>query len=200
MYLPDMFRQEDRAAAMAVVEDYPFAVVVSRDPSLEIAHVPMIAEPGGGALLGHVARANPLAERILAGTALTAVFTGPHAYVSPTWYVSARMVPTWNFVAVHVSGTAEPITERAALAELVEDLADFFERDRDDPWIPDYPEAMLDAIVGFRLPVERLDAKFKLSQNRGAADRAGVVAALEAGGDGERAVAAMMKTGESAGG
>src|SRR5690606_668484 len=83
---------------------------------------------------------------------------------------------------------ARPITERAALAELVEDLADFFERDRDDPWIPDYPEAMLDAIVGFRLPVERLDAKFKLSQNRGAADRAGVVAALDAGGDGERAV------------
>src|SRR5690606_17105429 len=111
MYLPDMFRQDDRAAAMAVVEDYPFAVVVSRDPALEIAHVPMIAEPGGGALLGHVARVNPMAERILAGTALTAVFTGPHAYVSPTWYASPRMVPTWNFVVVHASGAAEPITE-----------------------------------------------------------------------------------------
>src|SRR5690606_13842676 len=143
-------------------------------------------------------RVNPMAERILAGTALTAVFTGPHAYVSPTWYASPRMVPTWNFVVVHASGAAEPITERAALAELVEDLADFFERERDDPWIPDYPEAMLDAIVGFRLPLDRLEAKFKLSHNRGAADRAGVITALGAGSEGERAVAAMMTAGEVA--
>lgn len=198
MYIPEPFRQDDLAAALQIIARYPFATVVSHVVPPEISHVPMIAAEGAGdTLLGHVARANPLAAQVLEGVRVTATFLGPHAYVSPTWYVTPSLVPTWNFVAVHVTGRTEPITERAQLAVLVEDLAEHFERSRDDPWIPDYSEGMLDAIVGFRLGIERVEAKFKLSQNRSAVDRAAVVRALEEGGTESRAVAAMMQANET---
>ena len=110
---------------------------------------------------------------------MTAVFTGPHAYVSPNWYVTQGLVPTWNYAAVHVTGPVSVVEDTHDLAQLVDELADIFERDREDPWIPDYPQAMLDAIVGFRLNVTSIEVKFKLSQNRSAEDRARVTQALE---------------------
>jgi transcriptional regulator len=198
MYIPEHFREQDRHAAMAVIAANPFATLVGHAAEPVISHVPIIPmDPDGEVFEGHVARANPMSDLILEGAPLTAVFVGPHAYVSPTWYETPGLVPTWNFVAVHVTGRSQPIRDRDSLASLVENLSDLFERDRDDPWVPDYPAAMLDAIVGFRIRAERFEAKFKLSQNRGAVDRDAVAAALSTGGPGAREVAALMRAQET---
>ena len=179
---------------MAVIAANPFATLIGHGEEPLVSHVPLVPlDPQGEVFEGHVARLNPLAELIRAGARLTAVFHGPHAYVSPTWYRTRGLVPTWNFVAVHVTGPSEPIVDRASLALLVEDLSNHFERDRDDPWIPDYPETMLNDIIGFRLRADRFEAKFKLSQNRRDADRDAVARALERGGPGAREVASLMR-------
>ncbi len=194
MYIPDPFRVDDPAAASALVAAYPFAVLVTHTMPPSIAHVPIVpVESDATVLEGHVARANPIADAVLDGVKATAAFLGPHDYVSPTWYTSPGLVPTWNFAAVHVTGSLDPVTDRASLSALVEQLADRFERGRDDPWIPDYAESMLDAIVGFRLRADHVETKFKFSQNRGAADREAVMAALESGGHDARVLARWMR-------
>lgn len=194
MYIPEPFRLSDRSAALAFVARHPFATLVSHSRPPRIGHAPIIAADEEGSLFeGHLARANPLADDVEAGADATAIFLGPHGYVSPTWYSSPGLVPTWNFTAVHVSGRLEAVDDRGRLAVLVESLADRFERNRDDPWVPDYAETMLDAIIGFRLQVESIEAKFKLSQNRGRADRDGVIRGLASGGGDERELAALMR-------
>lgn len=193
MYNPEPFRSSEAAATAELVRDYPFANLVTHTLPPQIAHLPLVPCPGeDDCLLGHVARANPVSTCIEEGVLATAVFLGPHAYVSPTWYATPALVPTWNYAAVQASGRLE-VVPRAALADLVEGLSDHFERGRDDPWVPDYAEAMLDAIVGFRLYVDQWQTKLKLSQNRAATDRAGVVEALSAGGPEAVATARWMR-------
>ncbi len=194
LYIPAHFDQPDRAAALELMAVHPFALLVSHGTEPVLSHVPLrVSEQQPLCLEGHLARANPAAAAVEAKARFTAVFTGPHAYVSPTWYVTPGLVPTWNYAAVHATGDAWPVTDRGELAELVDSLADVYERHREAPWIPDYESTMLDAIIGFRLPVAVLEAKFKLSQNRSAADRQAVVAALDNEGPGARAVAEMMR-------
>jgi transcriptional regulator len=193
MYIPEHFQLKDHSAAMALIQSFPFATVVAHASPPLIANVPIIAIGDGPVFEGHVARANPMADHVLAGAMVTAAFLGPHAYVSPTWYASRGLVPTWNFAAVHLTGRLEPVTDTDALALLVENLADHFERDSDNPWIPDYAPSMLDAIVGFQIHVEHFEIKYKLSQNRSTADRIGVIDALNAGGPESRALAALMR-------
>jgi transcriptional regulator len=140
------------------------------------------AEPHG-TLIGHFARANPHWGHADGGATL-AVFHGPHAYVSPSWYEHPeRMVPTWNYATVHMHGTLEIIADAAATRAVLDALVDRFEGGRAAPWTLRMPErrrdAMVAAIVAFRLRVTRLEGKFKLSQNRSAADRARVAAALK---------------------
>jgi transcriptional regulator len=201
MYIRPPFavdRAEDLAAMIARA---PFAsLVVAGGAGLEAAHLPMLYDADAGLLISHLAAGNPLAQ--YDGAEAMAILVGPHAYVSPGFYPSkaehGRVVPTWKYEAVHVHGRLECFTDPAGLRAVVAALTDRFEAGQPAPWsVDDAPEAYLDgmlrAIVGVRLHVARIEGVRKLSQNRNAADYAGVVAGLAASERGEdRAVAALM--------
>ncbi|MCU0922056.1 MAG: FMN-binding negative transcriptional regulator, partial [Burkholderiaceae bacterium] len=151
-----------------------------------------------GTLFGHVARANPL-WRVAAGAPVLAVFGGPQAYVSPSWYPSKaathKVVPTWNYTVVHAHGVLEAVEDAPWLRALVGRLTDQFEAPRPTPWAvddapTDYVQQMLRAIVGIRIPLTRLLGKWKVSQNRSEADRLGVADGL-----GADAMAALVRRG-----
>jgi transcriptional regulator len=186
MYVPDHFREDRPDVLQEAVRRIGFATLVTHDSdgSLEANHLPMLLD--GGVLRGHVARANPV-WKAGDGEAL-AIFLGPHAYVSPNWYPSkaetGKAVPTWNYITVHVRGALRWIQDAAWLRAHVTALSTAHEEGRDDPWAvsdapASYVDSLLPAIVGFELTVSKLEGKYKLSQNRDAADRAGVGAAFE---------------------
>jgi len=198
-YIPKHFRMDDREALERFVEENAFATLVSQGPEgLAVTHLPFLAErvPGGGLrLLGHVARANPHWRLLEGAGEVLAIFAGPHAYVSPTWYVHHPSVPTWNYAVVHARGKARLLPD-GDLADLLGRLSDTYERDRPAPWrmagLPaDYTAKMMTAIVAFEITVTKLEGKFKLSQNRRPEDIAGVSEALEAQGQG--ALATLMR-------
>jgi len=200
LYVPKHFRQEDEAALVALIEENAFGTLVTSSPegALHVSHIPFRVEREGGKLrlLGHLARANPHWQALEPAREIVAVFQGPHAYVSPGWYQNHPAVPTWNYAVVHAHGRAR-LMDEAELHALVHELSTQYEAGREKPWRmgdlpPDYVSSMLSAIVGFELTVERLEGKFKLSQNR-PADRERVIAALDA--EGEHALAALMRQG-----
>lgn len=195
MYLPEHFKSEDWDQMVTLIEDFSFGLLISIvENNLEISHIPFrIACRKPLVLEGHVAVANPVSKQVFAGKRFTAVFSAEHAYISPTWYHTPGFVPTWNYVAVHVAGEVKPIIDKSNLALLVEELADQFERDREDPWVPDYSHEMLTQIVGFRMYVDRVDGKFKLSQNRSKNDREGLIRGLEDGSVADIALAKRMR-------
>jgi len=138
-----------------------------------------------------------MSEALEAAREIIAIFEGPHAYVSPGWYQNHPAVPTWNYAVVHAHGRAR-LMDEAELHALVHELSSQYEAGREKPWrmgdLPaDYVSSMLTAIVGFELAVDKLEGKFKLSQNR-PADRERVIAALDA--EGEHALAALMRQGQ----
>jgi transcriptional regulator len=144
-----------------------------------------------------MARANPQWQA-LEGQTVLAIFSGPHAYISPTWYEAEHVVPTWNYTAVHVYGTARVVQEREALRKIVQDSVAIYEAPFARPWeIPEdevFVDRLLDQIVGFQIEIERLEGKFKLNQNHPPERRAKVVAALnERGGEDAQAIARLMR-------
>jgi transcriptional regulator len=176
-YIPRYFTGE-QAEALQLIRNHPFATLVTavdgREP--QVTHLPLFVE--GDMLIGHFARPNPHAGLLLQGQTV-AVFHGPHAYVSPRWYAEPEQhVPTWNFASVHVSGKPQLLDE-AGTRQAVLTLTELFEQGR---WKPTQEklERLVGGVIGFRMPIERLDVKFKMNQNRSAADRAGVIAALGA--------------------
>jgi transcriptional regulator len=186
LYNPPHFAHDERAAMLRVIGEHPFATLITPTAGEPfVSHVPLLHEADGsehGALVGHFARANPHHEAAGAVESI-AVFHGPHAYVSPSWYGEPdKMVPTWNYVVVHAHGRIIPYADTADLLRVLASLTSRFEGPRDAPWRFAMAEpqrsAMLRAIVGFRMPIRRMVGKFKLSQNRSAADRARVVAGL----------------------
>jgi transcriptional regulator len=195
LYVPRAFAA-DPALALRVVDDHPFATLVTPAvPEPQVTHLPLLRD--GDALVGHVARANPH-WRAFAQAPSLAIFHGPHAYVSPTWYGRPdAMVPTWNFVAVHVHGLVTVLDDVRDRERILDALVARFEGSGEGAWRFRMPDpgrrAMLDAIVAFRVPMERVEAKLKLSQNRSADDQARVAAALAASSDADaRATAAWM--------
>lgn len=186
MYLPTSFQVEDFDKLAAVIRANGFATVVTQTDGVPFAsHLPLRFEPERGAcgtLTGHLARANPQAEHLASGQEVLAIFHGPHAYVSPSWYEQKIAVPTWNYVAVHAYGIAHLIDDSTQLDTLLEDLTRDYESGFPVPWRETLPAEvktkMRQAIVGFEIPVERIEGKFKLSQNRAANDRRGVYQAL----------------------
>jgi transcriptional regulator len=203
MYVPAPFAVDDPGSLSAMIARAPLATLVAAGPAgLNAAHLPMLHDREAGTLIGHLARSNPVAS--LGGVPALAIFAGPEAYVSPGFYASkrehGRVVPTWNYEAVHVHGRLEPFEDPQALLNVVETLTDRFEAERPTPWsVSDAPEpyiaGMLRAIVGIRLVIERVEGARKLSQNKNAADAAGVRAGLsESDRPGDRAVAALMDT------
>ena len=205
MYVPPAFREDDLAALQATMRDARLAnLVTATAEGLVATPLPLVlaAEEGPcGTLYGHLARANPHWKLPPTGDAM-ALFMGPEAYVSPGWYAAkrehGRVVPTWNYVAVHAYGPAEFFEDADRLLEVVTRLTDLHERPRAEPWaVTDAPgafvRAQLRGIVGLRLPIARLDGKRKMSQNRSAEDRAGVAAGLAASERAsDRAVAALI--------
>lgn len=195
MFIPPHFRIEDRDTLLDFIEEYGFATLVSTDASgVPFAtHLPLLLDRAAGVLLGHVSRGNPHWQ-MFADRESLAVFHGPHAYVSPTWYATHPAVPTWNYAAVHVYGTPRLLTTEQT-GEVVDRLTRKYEGGRATPWpgeLPDrYREGMLAGIVGFELPLTRVEGKFKLGQNRSAADRIGTVANLKADGPDAEQLAAF---------
>jgi len=195
LYVPEHFRETRIEVLRAFVERYSFGTLVAVTPEgITANHVPMqlLSGPDGlGLLRGHIARANTLWRLVEAGAPVLAVFLGPDHYVSPAWYPSkhehGKAVPTWNYATVHVKGHIRFIEDPGWLRTLVEALTDEHERHSVNPWRitdapPDYIAGMVRAIVGFEIQVSAIEGKFKASQNRSAADRAGVAAALRAAG------------------
>lgn len=175
-------------------------VTVAADGTPDATFLPVLWR--GDRLVGHVARANPHWKAVVDGAAGLAVVTGPDAYVSPSFYATkrehGRVVPTWNYSAVHLRGPVRVVEDISWLRELVGALTDHHEAGRDDPWaVEDAPAAyvgkQLRAIVGVEMVVESVEAKAKLSQNRSEEDRAGVVAGLT-GGPGEAVAEAMRRS------
>ena len=187
LYVPRHFEPAERAAAARLMHDHPFATLVTpASPEPQVSHVPLLHQPRcepHGTLIGHVARANPHWQHF-AKVESIAIFHGPHAYVSPSWYAEpAAMVPTWNYATVHAHGAVELVEDPIESRRILEALVHRFEAHRDAPWELAMPQPRVDALVGaivaFRMRIRRLDAKFKLSQNRTHEDRQRVVAALE---------------------
>ena len=199
MYVPKAFREDDLGRLHGFLRAWSFALLVTDVDGVPGAtHLPLVLDAGSGTqgrLIGHVARANPQWRTFDGTREALAVFSGPHAYVSPTWYATAPAVPTWNYGAVHVYGRPRVLEGADATRDAVARLV----TEHDPGWpLGDQPEefiaGMLRGIVAFEMPIERLEGKLKLSQNRPAADRPGIVAALRGGGEVERAVADLMES------
>lgn len=186
MYRPTAFRQDDLTTLHAQIDSTGLALLTSNGPAgLQATHLPLLLIPEEGefgTLYGHFARANPHWQA-LAGQEALAVFSGPDAYVHPGWYPGkaehGQVVPTWNYIAVHAWGHVEVFDDADRLRLLLERLTARHEAGRPRPWSLDdapaeYLERMLRAIVGFALPIRRLEGQWKLSQNRQPADHAGV--------------------------
>ncbi|MGE8098823.1 FMN-binding negative transcriptional regulator [Pseudomonas fluorescens] len=187
MYTPSAFAIEDLPALHQQILDTRLAILVTHgEQGLQASHVPLLLSPEqgpNGTLYGHLARANPQWQELEAGAEALVIFAGADAYVSPSYYPSkadhGKVVPTWNYVAVHAYGNAEVFSDAHRLRNVVSALTDRHERDRTQPWKVDdapahYIDGMLKAIVGFALPIQRLEGKRKLSQNRSTADITGV--------------------------
>ena len=202
IYTPRHFAASDRAAVARLIHDHPFATLVTPgEPEPVISHLPLLLVPDCepyGTLIGHMARANPHWQR--AGDAESvAIFQGPHAYVSPAWYSDpAGSVPTWNYTAVHACGRMTIVDDPAETRGVLDSLVTRFESTRAVPWqfamTGRQRDAMVGAIVAFRLRIRHCTGKFKLSQNRSAEDRRRVAAALDGEGYSDAAaVAAWMR-------
>lgn len=205
MYTPPAFRDDDRDSIHATIRAARLATLVTATAEgLVATPLPLMIEPAEGehgTLYGHVARANPQWRLAPIGAAM-AVFMGPDAYVTPSWYASKRehgkVVPTWNYVAVHAYGPAEFFEDADRLLDVVTRLTRHHEAQRAEAWaVSDAPApfiaSQLKGIVGLRLPITRLEGKRKLSQNRSEADRAGVAAGLGESDDAmDRVVAGLI--------
>src|SRR5262245_46172618 len=201
MYVPPHFAVSDLTQLHDLIERYSFGLLISQVGGVPFAsHLPFLLDRTAGphgTLLGHVARANQH-WRELAGQTALAVFSGPHAYVSPTWYEADNVVPTWNYVAVHAYGRAAVVEDRVALLDIVQRTVAVYESALPRPWTFDgsssYAGRQLGAIVGFRIEIERLEGKWKLNQNH-PIERRKKVAAILGGQSGEdsRGVAELKR-------
>ncbi|WP_217475872.1 FMN-binding negative transcriptional regulator [Stutzerimonas stutzeri] len=187
MYIPTAFRQDDLATLHQQMRDSRLPTLVSHGAQgLLASHLPLWLAPDEGrfgTLYGHLARANPQWHDLAEGQPALVIFQGAEGYVSPSWYASkaehGKVVPTWNYISVQARGRAEVFDDSERLLQLVTRLSAQHEAQREQPWaVGDAPAAYIDkllrAIVGFALPIEQLQGKWKLSQNRSPADQAGV--------------------------
>jgi len=206
VYLPPAFTETREEVLFAHVQQHDFGLLVTHGAAGLIAsQIPFLAarRDGGLYLQAHIARANPQAEDFDGGEAL-AIFPGPHAYISPGWYEAGPAVPTWNYASVHAYGPPRRIDDPAWLRDLVRRLSERHEAREPAPWsmegLPEaYVQSMLKGIVGIEIAVSRVEGKFKLSQNRPAADRPRIITALERRADlDSHAVAQLMREREPA--
>lgn len=202
MYTPSAFAESDDARIDALVQKHDFATLISVDSNEAlVSQVPLLWDRATKTLAGHLASANRHAAALSEGANVLAIFHGPHGYISPTWYrdenPAVPNVPTWNYATVHMTGRVRRIDDAGEKFALVQALTRAYEGECADAWRPPAAAgnaARMRAIVGFHIAVECIEAKFKLSQNRSAADQAAVIAALEARGSGDdMAMAQLMR-------
>ena len=190
MYLPKHFVADDQDLLAQLIKEYPLATLVgSLNNQLEVNHLPLMLSPDKKKLHGHIARMNPLMKIAQSSeTAVTAIFHGPNAYVTPAWYPSkkesGKVVPTWNYAVVHVQGHIKLIEDAQWLRNHVSQMTNIHEPIYQSNWKlddapEDYVQTMLKAIIGIEIEVESLVGKFKLSQNRPPEDYDAVVKELE---------------------
>jgi transcriptional regulator len=202
MYTPKFNQVTDRSVLIEAMQAYSFALLIGAQPSpqadtpLTATHLPLVVKGGGvhGLLEGHFAKANPH-WKALAGRQTLVVFSGPHTYVSPTLYVESLSVPTWNYIAIHAYGTLELIEDEAGKEAVLAGLIATHEPAYQETWrtMPaGFRRTMLAGIVGFRIPIDRIEGKFKISQNRSPAERLNIHAAHAAGTSDQQQLAAWM--------
>ncbi len=204
MYQPPHFREDRLEVQHGLIRSHPLGLLVTAGPGGLMANpIPFLVYPDGsefGTLRAHVARGNPQWRELGVVEECLVVFQGPHSYVSPSWYATkqetGKVVPTWNYVTVHAWGRPRVIEDAGWLRRQLDDLTASQENHRAPPWaVGDAPEpfiaSQMKGIVGVEIPITRIEGKWKVSQNRAQADRAGVVAGLTA--EGEDAMAALVK-------
>jgi transcriptional regulator len=190
MYLPKHFLVEDHAVLAQLISEYPLATIVANlDGRSEINHLPLMLSADKTKLYGHVAKMNPLVKvASSSNTSVTAIFNGPNAYVTPSWYPSkqesGKVVPTWNYAVVHAEGSIKLIEDAQWLRSHVSQMTNLHEPTYQSTWKLDdapeeYVQIMLKAIIGIEIEISSLVGKFKLSQNRPAEDYDAVVGQLE---------------------
>jgi len=203
VYIPPLHKEDRIDVLHDAIRRAGLATLVTlTGDGLIASHVPMLLNPDPapyGTLLGHLARPNPQARGAAPGVQALAIFQGPDAYITPSWYATKRetgkVVPTWNYVTIHAYGPVEFFADTERLRAIVTRLTERQEQARAEPWAvtdapADFIVGMLKGIVGFALPIARLEGKWKMSQNRPAQDRAGVIEGLE--GAGREDVAALI--------
>jgi transcriptional regulator len=210
MYQPSAFREERLETLHELIRAHPLATLITAGPAGLTANlVPFIlAETGGkGTLRAHIAKANDQVEALAGGAETLVIFHGPEAYITPSWYPSkqehGRVVPTWNYAVVQVRGTPRVVDDAAWLRTQIGALTSAQESRRSEPWnVTDAPEAFIEgqmkAIIGIEIPILTIEGKWKVSQNRSAADRQGVYEGLQAeGGNEDMAKLVAQKLGRS---
>lgn len=194
MYTPRHFSENDPQRLSTLICNNAFGTLVTTAVGRpEASHIPFLFDGERQLLLGHLAAANPQAQRLAEVDEVLVMFQGPHGYISPSWYESDD-VPTWNYTTVHVYGRPEILHDNDDVREIVNTLTNKYESQFEQPWKPAYDDRLLSAIVGFRIHVTEMQGKFKLSQNRSAQDRANVIRELEKKGhESDVALAEHMK-------
>jgi len=203
MYEPPHFKEGRTEVLHAAIRQARLATLVTMTTTgLEATHLPMLVDAAPaphGTLIGHVARANPQWKTSSAEVEGLAIFQGPQAYITPSWYATKRetgkVVPTWNYVAIHAYGRLRFIEDADELLGIVTRLTDTHEKTRATPWAvsdapPDFVRAQLKGIVGVEMTITKLQGKWKMSQNRNTQDRQGVAEGLAQ--DGEASVAGLI--------
>jgi transcriptional regulator len=197
MYIPPLNRVEDRQAINAFIHAHGFATVITNTVANTVAsHLPVLFDEETNVLRSHMARANEQWKQFANVDEVLCVFHGPHAYISPSWYEDQHTVPTWNYAVVHVYGKPT-IVDEAQLKQIVLGTTAKYESSMSQPWKIPLSEKeigqMLKAIVGFKIDIERVEAKFKLGQNRSAEDQEKMLRNLQSGSDEEsRALAKFI--------
>jgi len=200
VYIPEFNRQEDRTATVAFMRANPFAILVSTVDSIPFAtHLPLLVDEAGDQIVvrGHMAKANPHWKSMQKGEESLVIFHGPHAYISPSLYEIGESVPTWNYAAVHVYGEPTLFSDEAGLLNTLHQMIHTFESSYMAQWseLSDkFRSQMMKHIVGFEIKAKKLEAKFKLSQNRTKGEQARVIQCLNQSKDSNiSGVAALMQ-------
>src|ERR1700744_2164913 len=206
MYQPPLFREDRTEVQHALIRKHPLGLLITAGPAGLLANLfPFLLDADGGekgTLRLHLARANPQWRELEAIEECLVVFQGPQDYVTPSWYATKRetgkVVPTWNYATVHAWGKPRVMNDDAWLRRQIGDLTDSREKLRAAPWqVDDAPEdfvtAQMRGIVGVELPIARIEGKWKMSQNRPAADRTGVIAGFREAGEAGEAIAAIVE-------
>ena len=201
MFIPPAFAELDQGKLHDFIRSHSFGLLVSTQKEEPFAtHLPFLLEPdkgSHGSLIGHMARANPHWQG-LDGQQVLVVFSGPHTYISPSWYEAENVVPTWNYVAVHAYGVIRLIEDPNILAHILTATVETYERKMPNPWSidtdADFFQKLARAVVGFRVEINRLEGKWKLNQNHPEERRQKVAHALEMSTDPDaREIARLMR-------